>query len=248
MQRAGDPHGIPATVNSISTAMGELDDPEGALHTLRTLVTDLGIAAETLFKEAMEALLAPTPTSVLPPPDQAARVLQVSYDRCHAAALALSAAGQGTTGRDDPVTNAPIAVLEVIATHFRAMGECALRLQTLAWSESSDGEPSRPGSLAEALNVSDHWRVCLSRVAASVRGAILVCATSERDRAQAIRQQARAAEALTRTVAGALVQAIARSPERALESQRCIEVTTAWRTILEHVAALCAVASTVPPA
>lgn len=212
--------------------------PDAALHALRTRVTDLGIAAEDILKAALEALIVPVTPAQMTRPEEAEGWLQTRYERAHALSLAISRAAPRTSREV-----ASIISLEAEAGHFRAIGGRALvclRMAAARENQEHQWAPSSPLGMGA-------WRACLGGVVMAMRGAVLVCATAEHQRARAVRQQALDAQAQTAALTELLLASIARTPEQAASGHHLIEVASAWRDILDHIAAICAEESGPPP-
>lgn len=216
---------------------------EAKLYSLKKRAIDLGITAEDILKHALTALFSPTTLdadlgrqeefgealSTRMEETEAAAVLLDRHERLHAEALGLlgDPASPGDT--------ALVMAVELQGAHFQGIGEDGIRLLRLAGEVGGGCEAALPTSLRR----SGLWREALRGVVAAVRGAVLVCATAERDRAEAVYHGALHVQDLSRMIIEALVDAIATLPEQATALQRLVEVATCWRKISAHAAAIC---------
>lgn len=204
-------------------------NPAAAMHALRTRVTDLGIAAEDALKVSMEALIAPALPAGLPKPDELDGWLLTRYERVHALSLILSQASKvaGDVGC--------ILSLETEAGHFRAIGESALACLRVTITMGSRGECRLP----QSSRGGEEWRGYVADVVTAMRGVVLVCATAERQRAQAVRSQALDARAQIAAMREGLVTSGAGMPESTVTAHQRLVVATTWCDILDHIAAIC---------
>jgi phosphate uptake regulator len=218
-----------------SDVMYERSEQEAAhaqrIHVLNEGITEFGIQAENVFKEAAEALFGQEPE--ITASVRAARVMAgTQYADLHDQALALQYAQAGRPSREQR----RIVELVVTANAFLRVAEHAGNIAELAQALSGSGELH-----LQRANCPDPLvlRRIVRQTYLLVRGAVIVCATRDTARARLLARDQETLRSLVVSLKAMVADIIRADPLHAFPFQQLVRVGAEMEYIGTRVVVIC---------